>query len=401
MGFLFSCVGPKWRAERFLVLMGWTTMVLVAGTAPASAQHPVTEQRFRVEAGDRPGEGLLARAVRQEAARLAQSPVPDPTAPAATQRSGMWPASALTVGSRVRVRLSAALGRVAGTLAGLDGQVLALNAESGPLRIPVSSIQDLELSLGRQRQWLKGMVAGAAAGLGAGFLYPVDSSECDMDSTNFCSRSAAVASVTVAYGLMGAGVGAFVKRERWMPVDTSSLGQVNIAEAQQPANSDGVPARTPSAPAVTISGGLAVASFGPGDNGAGFFLEGERALTRRLGLVGTLDRTTGTAVSRFGSTTKWEDVSGGGGVRFRWRAGSTTRPFVHLLLTSYHSAGVTTTPRFQTTRNSETVAAALLGGGFDLVPSPRLGLRLGLDGRLSDYGGVRATFGVVVPIGTP
>jgi hypothetical protein len=148
----------------------------------------------------------------------------------------MWPSSALTNGSRVRVRLSTAANeRVAGTLAALEGQVLTLNTEGGPLKITVRSGDSVELGLGRKRQWLQGMGIGAAAGLGAGFLYPVDSSDCDMDSPNFCSRGQAVGGATLVYGLIGAGVGAFVRRERWVPVDTSNVAQLTITEsAQQP-----------------------------------------------------------------------------------------------------------------------------------------------------------------------
>jgi hypothetical protein len=130
-------------------------------------------------------------------------------------------------GTRVRVRSTILPARFSGQVATLDEKVLTLNGGGGPLKIPVDSIEVLEVSLGRKRQWLRGLGIGAAAGFGLGFSYPVDPRDCDLDSPNFCSRGEALAGSTVAFAAIGGAIGAFIKADRWAAVDKGTLMTVS------------------------------------------------------------------------------------------------------------------------------------------------------------------------------
>ena len=52
----------------------------------------------------------------------------------------------------------------------------------------------------------------------------MDSVACKYDDEYFCSRGEAVAGGAIGFGLIGAGVGALVKTERWAPVALEALG---------------------------------------------------------------------------------------------------------------------------------------------------------------------------------
>jgi hypothetical protein len=134
----------------------------------------------------------------------------------------------LTAGTRVRLGLQSGADRISGTVIGMDEKTVTVSVGGSPLRIPLDSVVNLHVSLGRERQWLKGFSAGALGGIGLGFAYPVDADNCAADSPNFCSRGQAMLASTLAWGGIGAAVGAFIKRERWMPVPAAAL----VASAQ-------------------------------------------------------------------------------------------------------------------------------------------------------------------------
>jgi hypothetical protein len=55
---------------------------------------------------------------------------------------------------------------------------------------------------------------------GPGVRISVDAANCGPDTSNLCSRGGALTGSTVLFGGIGAGVGAFIKSQRWTPLDT-------------------------------------------------------------------------------------------------------------------------------------------------------------------------------------
>lgn len=199
-----------------VVLIGWLTVVLIVSARLVSAQHtamweapePSGTVVSAVLDGGSHDSGDLRRAL---------------VTGSQTENSR---ASPLTIGTRVRVRSTILPIRFAGPVVTLDEKVLTVDGGGGPLNIPLDSIEVLELSLGRKRQWLKGLGAGALAGFGLGFAYPVDPRDCDADSPNFCSRGEAVGASTFVFAAIGAAIGALFKADRWALVDAATLTQV-------------------------------------------------------------------------------------------------------------------------------------------------------------------------------
>jgi hypothetical protein len=141
------------------------------------------------------------------------------------------PALKLPVGARVRVRTVAAPGPwMKGYFAGADSASLALVPEGAPpfagseLRLPRGTISRLEIATGKKRHWLAGLAIGAAAGVAMGFAMDVDSTRCEFDDNYFCSRGEAVGLMGGTLAALGAGIGALVKSDVWIPVDLDALG---------------------------------------------------------------------------------------------------------------------------------------------------------------------------------
>jgi hypothetical protein len=141
------------------------------------------------------------------------------------------PALKLPVGARVRVRVVAAPGPwMKGYLAGADSASVALVPEGAPpfagneLRLPRETISRLEIATGKKRHWLAGLVIGAAAGAAMGFAIDVDSTRCEFDYNYACSRGEAVALMGGTFAALGAGIGALVKSDVWIPVALDTLG---------------------------------------------------------------------------------------------------------------------------------------------------------------------------------
>ena len=65
----------------------------------------------------------------------------------------------------------------------------------------------------------RGLLVGLAAGVALGFAFPVDGADCGPETPNFCSRGEALAGSAVVFAGVGAAVGAFIKSERWTPLD--------------------------------------------------------------------------------------------------------------------------------------------------------------------------------------
>ena len=141
------------------------------------------------------------------------------------------PALELPVGARVRIRTQAAPGDwMKGILASADSASIALVPEGAPplgsnvLRLPRQAVTRLEIVTGKKRQWLPGLVIGAAVGVAMGFVMDVDPVRCEFDDNYFCSRGSAVAAMGGTSAAMGTGIGALVKRDLWTPVGLDALG---------------------------------------------------------------------------------------------------------------------------------------------------------------------------------
>jgi hypothetical protein len=137
----------------------------------------------------------------------------------------------LPVGGRVRIRTQAAPGDwIKGTLAGADSGSIALVPDGVPqlganeLRLPSATVTRLELVTGKKRQWLQGLVIGAALGVAMGFAIDVDPVRCEFDDNYACSRGEALALMGGTLGAVGAGIGALVRKDVWTPVGIDALG---------------------------------------------------------------------------------------------------------------------------------------------------------------------------------
>lgn len=137
----------------------------------------------------------------------------------------------LPIEAQVRLRTVAAPGDwLRGTLVGADSEGVGLIPENAPplsereLRLPRETISRLEIVTGKKRQWLVGLLVGAASGLAISFAVDVDPERCEFDDNYYCSRGEAIAYGTASMGLIGAGVGALVKKEVWTPIALEALG---------------------------------------------------------------------------------------------------------------------------------------------------------------------------------
>ncbi len=151
--------------------------------------------------------------------------------PALAQEPPPPPVLRLPMGAQVRLRTVAAPGDwLRGTLVGADSEGVGLIPENAPplsgseLRLPRETISRLEIVTGRKRQWLVGLLVGAASGLALSFAVDVDPERCEFDDNYYCSRGEAIAYGTASFGAIGAGVGALVKKDVWTPIALEALG---------------------------------------------------------------------------------------------------------------------------------------------------------------------------------
>jgi hypothetical protein len=159
-----------------------------------------------------------------------------PTASAQDQSPAANIASTVTVGTRVRLVSSAIAGQPRGLVTAIDDSSLTLAGDTGPVKVPLSSITKLEASLGKRRNTLRGLAFGAASGMLISFLYPVDSELCSGYNDYFCSRGQALGFGAVTFGLIGTAIGALTKTERWGAVSLNTAppgsgGQLGAAVA--------------------------------------------------------------------------------------------------------------------------------------------------------------------------
>jgi hypothetical protein len=147
----------------------------------------------------------------------------------ATAAPSGWPAT----GEKVRVTTLAGASREQGLVVQTDAEALTVSLGSGkpPLRIPLASIDRLEVARGRRRAVGEGALVGGLAGAALGGLAVAALAEalCEYDSD--CSGSAEGYLVGIGvFGAAGAGVGALtglaIKKDRWerLPVDRVRVG---------------------------------------------------------------------------------------------------------------------------------------------------------------------------------
>lgn len=139
----------------------------------------------------------------------------------------------LTVGTRVRVLSTTVHARIRGVVVAVDETVITLAPEGGlPLKLPLRSITEMDVSLGTKRNALWGLAIGVLSGIAFGLVLPVDPENCGPETTNFCARSHAIAGGTLLPGPLGIGIGALIKSDRWAPI---SVGLRTSGAATGPA----------------------------------------------------------------------------------------------------------------------------------------------------------------------
>jgi hypothetical protein len=137
----------------------------------------------------------------------------------------------LPAGLKVRVWTYSMGGqRIEGTLLSADSSAVTLIPKGGPpllageMRLPASDVTRLDVALDKKRHWLEGALIGAVAGLAMAFTDDVDPVLCEVNENVLCSRGEAV----LVYGLtsvgLGAGIGAFIRTDRWTPVALDAFG---------------------------------------------------------------------------------------------------------------------------------------------------------------------------------
>jgi hypothetical protein len=141
------------------------------------------------------------------------------------------PSLELPVGARVRLWTVASPDQsVQGLLAGADAGTIALVPEAASplgtsyLRLPSETVTRLEVLTGKKKQWLPGLLVGAAAGVAMGFEEHVDPVQCEYDDYTFCNRATAVAAMGATSAFLGALVGSLIKTDVWTPVALDALG---------------------------------------------------------------------------------------------------------------------------------------------------------------------------------
>lgn len=135
----------------------------------------------------------------------------------------------LVVGSRVRVATQASPGdRMKGTISALDEKTLTiLNDDHQVVRIPRDGLSHLDVGLGRKTHARRGAVIGGLFMAADAAIYcAIDSDRndsLDLYDGGPCGAAEIVSSVVFAAGV-GAAIGALVKTDRWVPIDTVKIG---------------------------------------------------------------------------------------------------------------------------------------------------------------------------------
>ena len=128
-------------------------------------------------------------------------------------------------GPRVRLKSPSIMsGWTIGRFAGSIANTLEILSKRGYERVPISSIETLEVSLGRHRNTKKGMAIGLLVGLGFAFGVRAEAS----DSANGYELEELAEAYAVLVGvpaatLVGTLIGAAIETERWVDVAPSRI----------------------------------------------------------------------------------------------------------------------------------------------------------------------------------
>jgi hypothetical protein len=131
--------------------------------------------------------------------------------------------SPLVPGARLRILApSVVASRFDGTLVGLEDASLTVDVGKGALvRVPRADVTRLEISVGRPRQTLRGLVIGAAA-VAAVFALLPPADECADLPLCWTSRGAGAGYGAFLGATYGSLIGTFVRRDRWSPMTLTS-----------------------------------------------------------------------------------------------------------------------------------------------------------------------------------
>lgn len=111
-----------------------------------------------------------------------------------------------------RIRVSTVRDRTTGSLLELRRDSVILFGDEGRKALLRSAMTRLEVSRGRQRSMLRGAALGALAlGLGAMFYRSAENATCETT----CPRSGNPAALAAGGALVGGGIGALIRTERW------------------------------------------------------------------------------------------------------------------------------------------------------------------------------------------
>jgi hypothetical protein len=137
------------------------------------------------------------------------------------------PAYPVVVGSRIRIEVPTVLeGRFEGTVKEIDEQSLLIELENRPvIRVPRQAITQLDVSLGRRRQFRKGAMIGA--GIGVLVIFGLNGEGIEESGV---TKFEYIAVGLIPGAIWGAGIGALVKAERWaaVPIAPASVSSPAI-----------------------------------------------------------------------------------------------------------------------------------------------------------------------------
>ena len=142
---------------------------------------------------------------------------------AATARAQEGTASSaghsLAAGSRVRLLVGPEPVELQGVVLNVDDKNLTLAPDARvPVKVRLDAIERLEVSVGRKRNALRGLVIGGVSMGLLGLTFSVDPEDCGSDSANFCSRAEAVGAGALTGALLGSVIGGLIQTEQWMPL---------------------------------------------------------------------------------------------------------------------------------------------------------------------------------------
>lgn len=148
---------------------------------------------------------------------------------ATAQQTPEGPPHLLPAGAQVRIHqgrtwTKAYLARQEGTSLVLALPGIHPLAPPAELAVPLSSVDRLEIHVGRKRHMLLGAAIGAVVFGLVGMSDPVDTSEgCSYQSAQPCSRAEAIAVGTLGGAALGGIVGRLIETDQWAPVAREAI----------------------------------------------------------------------------------------------------------------------------------------------------------------------------------